>query len=100
MSGACGARPSFLLESRCVSKVLIKHWRNVNHQMINGLIICLRCNAQTRNSLKSMIDWDLVSKLIISALTPLARLLSTVCRCRRTWRLQDIGRETHRPLGR
>ncbi|MEX5744321.1 hypothetical protein [Massilia sp. X63] len=58
--------------------------------MIKRLIICFRCNAQTRNSIKRMIDCEMVSKLIVSALTPLARLISTVFRCRTAWRLQDM----------
>ncbi|WP_159695561.1 hypothetical protein [Massilia sp. 9I] len=73
-------------------------YRSVNHKMINTVIICLRCNAQTRKSINSVIDCDLVSKLIDSALTPFVPLLSTVSRCRITACKQDME-ETHRPLG-
>ncbi|VXA97853.1 hypothetical protein MASSI9I_10178 [Massilia sp. 9I] len=94
----CGVISVVPVGSRYVGKVLSNRYRSVNHKMINTVIICLRCNAQTRKSINSVIDCDLVSKLIDSALTPFVPLLSTVSRCRITACKQDME-ETHRPLG-
>jgi len=62
--------------------------------MIKRLIISLRRGAQTRKSIKPVIDCDLLTKLIVSALTLLARLISTVSRCRDRNAAAGHGRDT------